>query len=69
MSAEKVDTTSQKKTAALGVGARDGGKDVITESARKSTLSKQCRTEPRLTSLSPIWSDDRKHLQGWEVRA
>lgn len=68
MLTKRAERLSQKKTAATGVGARNGGK-AWDERDGKHAQPGTCRTAPRLTTLSLIWSDDRRHLQGWEVRA
>jgi hypothetical protein len=51
---------SQKSTAALGVGARNGGERHEASQPHRG----QCRKTHPKTRLWPIWSDDR-HLQGW----
>ncbi len=52
---------SKEKAATLGVGAQGSG-----------NLGRSCKVElkakPRqLATLIAIWSDDRRHFQGWEV--
>jgi hypothetical protein len=56
---------SQKKTAAPA-GPRDGGKEP-QESPGKGH-SQRKRFAGHLASFAPVWSDDRRHLLGWEVR-
>ena len=55
----------KKKTAAVGVGAQGGGN--LVRKALKTSKHEHRAIVPRLARLIPIWSDDRRHFQGWEV--
>jgi hypothetical protein len=45
-----------------------GGGDQIKEEGYKSLHLQQCRNRARLATFIPIWSDDRRHFQGWETQ-
>jgi hypothetical protein len=63
----QVHSPPKKKTAAPA-GPRDGGGSEIKKPARTSE-PENTRKAAVATRLTPIWSDDHRHLQGWKVRA
>jgi len=54
----------QNGTAAMGVGAHHGRN---SERQSKSLNRNLSHKAPLMTRLVPIWSDDRRCLQGWEL--
>jgi hypothetical protein len=55
---------AKEKTAAPA-GPRNGGKKLRKQG--KTSKPEHRAKAPPLASLVPIWSDDRRYLQGWEV--
>ena len=54
----------QKETAAPA-GPRNGGRNA--QEAVGKLHHATCRTGRLLARFVPVWSDDRRHLQGWEA--
>jgi hypothetical protein len=55
---------SKNGTAAMGVGAHHGRNNERLSNSLNRNLSHKT---PLMTRLVPIWSDDRRCLQGWEL--
>ena len=55
---------AETKTAAEGRRSQGSGEGEKLLGHSRQPVN---RNPPPLTRLLPIWSDDRQHLQGWEV--